>query len=47
MMPENRCLKVNMTFSQKGSAACIALKAIKYTSDTKYLPSLVQQQQLH
>jgi len=47
MMPENRCLKVNMTFGQKGNAACIGLKAIKYTPDIKYLPFLVQQRKSH
>lgn len=42
MVSKNRCLKVNMTLSEEGSAACRVLKATKYEPDIKYLSSLAQ-----
>jgi len=42
MLSKNRCLKVNMTLNEEGSAACTALKATKYKPDIKYLSADAQ-----
>ena len=43
---KNPCLKFNMT-PHEVSATCTGVKATKYNRDTKYLSSLVQQQNSH